>query len=170
MNHRVSKTIKVKIPAGKVWEVLNDYGKVFNYAPAIKSSPIIGKKKTGLGAKRKVTFHQGASLVEEIVDYQDGRGYKMDLSELEGPFKSMQGEMWVDSIDADSSEITMAVDFQIKGGSIGWLIGVLVMKPVMKGALLKTASGLAYYSATGEEVVERLPPEKDLNTAIGRLG
>jgi len=168
MAHHTENSIKVNVSAEKIWQVLADYSGIENFAATIKSSPIVGGVKSGLGAKRKCTFNDGSSLVEEIIDYQEGQGYKMNLSEHSLPLKEMQAQMAVKKIDENSCEIFMAADFVVKGGPLGWLLGALVMRPVMKGVFKKVMSGLAYYSVTGNRIDEELPANEDLeNIVIG---
>jgi hypothetical protein len=106
-------------------------------------------------------------MVEEIVEYDEGEGYKMEVSELSSPLKSMQAEIRVKDLDGDSSTIFMAIDFKTKGGPLGWLISKLMLKPIMKGVMKKQVNGLAYYSSTGKLVGEKLPPNAELAAAVG---
>ncbi len=162
MSHHTENSIKVNIPAEKVWGVLANYSGIENFAATIESSPIVGNIKSGLGAKRKNTFSDGSSLVEEITDYQEGQGYKMEVSEHTLPLKEMQAQMWVKKIDSNSSEIFMAADFVVKGGPLGWIMGQFIMRPVMKGVFKKVMSGLAYHCATDKRVDEKAPTNEEL--------
>ena len=147
MTHHVSQSIKATVSADKVWKVMDDFGGIQKYAPTIKESSIVGDKQTGLGAKRKVTFeHDGSSLVEEITQYDEGNGYKMQVSGVSSPLKSMNAEMWVESIDAGSSEIFMSVSFETKMGPLGWVMGKVLMTPIMNGAVKKVLAGLSDYA------------------------
>lgn len=166
MTHHVEKSIKVNVPAEKIWQVLQDFSSVEKFAITIKSSPIVNGINSGLGAKRLCTFNDGSSLVEEIVDFQEGQGFKMVLSEFSLPLKSMQAGMGVKEIDANSSEIYMSCDFVVKAGPLGWLLGHLIMRPVMKGVFNKLLSGLAYHSVTGENIDDKLPPNAELDKII----
>lgn len=162
MAHHTEKTIKVNVPAAKIWQVLGDFSSVEKFATTIKTSPIVNDKSSGLGAKRKCTFNDGSSLVEEIIDFQEGEGYKMVLSEFSLPLKSMHAEMRVKEIDENSSELFMSSDFVVKAGSLGWLMGYLLMRPMMKGVFKKLLSGLAYHCVTGKRIGEKLPPNEEL--------
>ncbi len=162
MSHHTEKAIKVNIPAAKIWQVLGDFSSVEKFATTIKTSPIVGDISSGVGAKRLCTFNDGSSLVEEIIDFQEGQGFKMVLSEFSLPLKSMHAEMRVKEIDANTSEIYMAADFVVKAGPLGWLLGHLIMRPVMKGVFKKLLSGLAYHSVTGKPVGEKLPANAEL--------
>lgn len=166
MAHHCEKTLKVNVPAEKVWQVLEDYSNIDKFAMTIKSSASVNDISSGLGAKRSCTFNDGSSLVEEIIEYQVGQGYKMDISEHSMPLKSMKTEMKVTAIDENSSEIYMSADFVVKGGALGSVMGYLIMRPLMKGIFQKVMTGLAYHSVTGKLVSKKLPPNEELATII----
>ena len=166
MAHHCEKTLKVNVAAKKVWQVLEDYNNIEKFAMTIKSSTSANEISSGLGAKRTCIFNDGSSLVEEIIEYQKGKGYKMDISNHSMPLKSMQSEMKVTAIDENSCEIYMSADFVVKGGGLGWLMGQLIMRPVMKSIFKKVMSGLAYHSVTGELIGEKLPSNENLAKII----
>ncbi|MCP3922042.1 MAG: SRPBCC family protein [Desulfobacterales bacterium] len=166
MIHHTEKTIRVNVPAAKIWQVLGDFSSVERFATTIKTSPIVNDISSGLGAKRLCTFNDGSSLIEEITDFQEGKGFKMVLSEFSLPLKSMHSEMGIIEIDANSSELYMSSDFVVKAGPLGWLIGFFIMRPIMKGVFKKLMSGLAYHCVTGKQINEKLPPNEELAKII----
>ncbi|MCP4432857.1 MAG: SRPBCC family protein [Gammaproteobacteria bacterium] len=166
MAHHTEKTIRVNISATEIWQVLGDFSSVEKFATTIKSSPIVNDINSGVGAKRLCTFNDGSSLVEEITEFHDGQGYRMELSEFSLPLKSMHAEMSVKEIDANSSVLYMSSDFIVKGGPFGWLMGHFIMRPVMKGVFKKLLTGLAYHCETGKLVGEKLPPGEEMNNVI----
>lgn len=166
MSHHTEKSLKVNIPADKIWQVLADFSSVEKFATTIKSSPIVGEITSGLGAKRKCTFDNDSSLIEEIIDYQEGEGYRMVISDHSLPLESMHAEMRVNAIDENSSEITMSANFVVKGGVFGKLMGHMLMRPMMKGVFTKVMSGLAYYTVTGERVGKTLPKNETVANII----
>ena len=166
MAHHIERTLKVNVSAEKIWQVLENYSGVENFAATIKSSPIVGDIKSGLGAKRKCTFNDGSSLVEEIIEFNQGQGYKMELSEYPYPLISMFAEMRVTKIDANTSELFMSSDFIVKGGPLGWLMGTLLMSPMMKGVFKKVMTGLAYHAVTGKRVDEKTSMSDELGNIV----
>ncbi|OIQ20015.1 MAG: hypothetical protein BM556_05875 [Bacteriovorax sp. MedPE-SWde] len=166
MAHHVENKLVVNVSKNDIWKVLGDFSSVEKFATTIESSPIINEVKSGLGSKRLCTFQDGSSLVEEIVEFKDGHGFKMVLSEFSLPLKSMSAEMYVREIDGGKSEVSMKSDFIVKGGPLGWLMGSLMMKPMMKSVFKKLLTGLAYYSATGTEIGKKLPTSKELTPIL----
>jgi len=166
MKQRIEKSMKFNIPAASIWNTLENFAGIEKYAPTIKSSPIVGEQQTGLGAKRRCTFADGSSLVETIVEYEEGEGYRMALSEYSFPLKYMFADIYVKPVDEQSSEVTMSSDFLVKAGPLGWLMGFFLMRPIMKGAFKKVMSGLAYYSETGKTIGENIPNDGTLEKLI----
>ncbi len=166
MAHHCEKTLKVNVSAEKIWQALEDYNSIEKFAMTIKSSASVNDINSGLGAKRSCTFNDGSSLVEEIIEYRSGQGYKMNISNHSMPLKSMQSEMKVTPINESSSEIYMSADFVVKGGPFGWVMGQLVMRPIMKVIFKKVMTGLAYHCETGEIVAGKLPPNEKLANII----
>lgn len=166
MSHRTENSIKVNVPAEQVWQVLADFSSVEKFATTIKSSPIIGDIPAGVGAKRLCTFNDGSSLVEEIVEYQEGTSFKMQLSEFSLPLKNMSAEMKVTPINETSCEIYMSANFVVKAGPLGWIMGQFMMRPVMKGVFKKLMTGLAYYCVTGKSIGEKLPNNELLTPIV----
>lgn len=163
MAHYTENSLKVNIPAEQLWKVLADYSSVEKFALTIKSSPVIGDISSGVGAKRRCTFNDGSSLVEEITHFEEGNGFTMEISEHSLPLKSMTASMKVSKIDESTSELHMSASFVVKGGTLGWLLGALVMRPVMKGVFKKLMTGLAYYSKTGKAIEAKLPEQTELS-------
>ncbi len=166
MKQHVEKSMKFNIPASSIWNTLENFGGIDKYAPTIRSSSIVGVQQTGLGAKRRCTFTDGSSLVETIIKYEEGEGYRMELSEYSFPLKYMFADIYVKPVDEKTSQVTMSTDFLVKAGPLGWLMGFFLMRPVMKGAFGKVMSGLAYYSETGEAVGGKLPDNVMLEKLI----
>lgn len=162
MSHQVAQTLTVNVPAAKLWQVMDDFKSVENYAQTIQSSPIVGDIQSGLGAKRQCTFKDGSSLIETITEYTPGEGYTMELSDYSMPLKSMTAKVKVKAINEHASELYMSSKFIVKGGPLGWLMGTLLMKPMMKGVFKKVMSGLAYYAQTSNRIDEKLPSNEQM--------
>lgn len=168
MAHHIEEKVRVNLPATTVWSVLDDFGGIERYAPTIKRSPILTDHPTGLGARRKCEFYAGGSLIEEIVDYKDGRSLTVELTEHGMPVKTMVAKMEVTPVDDDKSEVSMSLDYVVKGGPLGWVLGSLILGPMMKGAFKKVMAGWAYHSATGNVVADKLPPAQELAMVIAK--
>jgi hypothetical protein len=163
MAHHIEHTIRIKLPASKVWEVLGDFSSIERTSHSVESSPIISEIKSGIGTKRKCHFYDKGSVVEEITSYEEGHSFGMVLSEFSMPMKSIEAGFNVEKIDENTCDVTMSMDFVVKAGPIGWVLGALLLKTVLKKKVLKSElAGLAYYSATGNPIGHDLPSKEDL--------
>lgn len=126
----------------------------------------MGDKTFGHGAKRKCNFYDGTSVVEEIIDFKDGESFVVEITEFSMPLKSLDAEITVKAISETSCEITIAMDFVVKGGPLGSLMGIIFVKLMMKKLTRKLLNGLAYYAATEKLVGSKLPSEQELSLAF----
>ena len=164
MAHHVEHKIRANTSAQRVWEVLKDFGSIERSSTSVKRSPILEAIRSGVGTKRKCYFYDGKSVVEEIKEYEEGRRFKMVISEFSMPLKSMFAELKVEEVGENICDISMSMDFVVKGGPLGWLMGFLIMRPVMKIKVLRNELiGLAYHAATGKVVGDKLPPKAELD-------
>lgn len=165
MEHKVGTKVQIKMPIEKVWAILDDFGGVEKFSIGVEKSPIIGEKNSGLGAKRHCVFYDKTSVVEEIIEYDEKNSFKVVLTEHSMPMKAMYAGFRVEKVTDESCEVSMHMDFVVKFGLLGSLMG-LMMRPVMKGVQKKLLSGLAYYAFTGGVIGSALPPREDLAQAL----
>ena len=162
----VEHTMRIMLPADKVWAVLEDFGSIERFQDKVSKSPVLPGVPSGLGARRRCEFYDNTSMVEEIIEFHQGQGYRFELSEYSLPLKCMIAEMNVVKIDQENCNISMSMDFIVKGGPVGWLAGQILMRPMMKNMIKKTLIGLAYHSATGNTVSNELPSKRELQLAL----
>lgn len=167
MAHHIEEKMRFNVSAEKVWQVLADFGGAQNWYFAVEKSPLLAGASSGLGAKRMCNFYDGTSVVEEIVKYKEGEGYSVKITEFSMPMKSIFAGNKVEAIDEKSCEISIHMDFVVKGGPLGWLMGAFVIKPVMKGLTKKMMKGIAYHAATGKVIGNELPSKEQLALAFG---
>lgn len=168
MKHRVESAVRINVSAEKVWTILDDFGAVEKFSPGLKQSSIIGEKVSGLGAKRLCVFHdkRNGSVQEEIVEYDAGRRFKVELSEYSMPLKSMQACFMVSKIDDHSCEVVLCMDFIAKFGPLGALMGMLMLRPMMRSVQQEVLYGLAYHAYTGNIVANQCPSDDELVKAL----
>jgi ribosome-associated toxin RatA of RatAB toxin-antitoxin module len=166
MAHHVETTLRVSAPAQKVWETLADFSSIERFSSKVDSSPIVGENSSGLGAQRKCTFYDKSTVVEEIVEYNEGESFRIELSEYAMPLKSLMAQMKVTPVDDTCSDVSFSMDYVVKFGPVGWLMGQLMMKPMMRGVTKDVLRGLAFHVVTGNRVGPKLPSSTDLAPAL----
>jgi hypothetical protein len=162
----VERTISANVEATRIWNVLKDFSNVQNYSAAVRTSPLLEGPRYGLGTRRRCSLHDATSVVEEIVEFSEGHGFRVRLSEFSLPMKTLEVVMRVRSTGAGSSEITMGLDFEPKGGLLGRILGNVMMKPMLRKMILGNLRGLAYFSSTGIPVDRKLPVEAERQSAL----
>jgi mxaD protein len=75
---KVVETVEVAAPIDKVWQAVEDFGRLASWNPALKASEASGGNQPG--AKRVLTFANGEKLQEELDTYDPAAheyGYRM---------------------------------------------------------------------------------------------
>ena len=165
MEHKVGTAVQINVSSEKVWAILDDFGGVEKFSIGVEKSPLIGEKNSGLGAKRHCVFYDKTSVDEEIIEYEEKKSFKVVLTEYSMPMKAMVAGFRVEKVTDTSCEVSMYMDFVVKFGLLGSLMGMM-MRPVMKGVQKKLLSGLAYYAYTGNAIGSTLPPSEELAQAL----
>ena len=166
MAHHVETTLRVNATAEKVWATLADFSSIERFSSKVESSPIVGEKSGGLGAKRKCTFYDQSTVLEEIVEYEEGASFRIELTEYSMPLESLRAQMKVTPLDEVSCDVSFSMDYVVKFGPVGWLMGQLMMKPMMRRVTQDVLRGLAFHVVTGNNVGSTLPSSADLAPAL----
>ena len=86
--HSVSGTREIDAPIQDVWQVPGDFGGVAKYNPNVEASGIVAGPDTGAGATRECVLNDGGRIEAEIVDYEPGTGYTINVTDTgEVPLK-----------------------------------------------------------------------------------
>lgn len=140
----------LNVPAETVWEIISDYANIKNYHPFVDTSPMLSGHERGIGATRRCEFYDNTSIVEKVVDWQEGQSYAVELSEGSMPLKEAVVTMRVSPVDANASEVTIEMDFVEKFGVPGKIMGVIMMRPMMKKMFSKVLDSLERHALTGK--------------------
>lgn len=68
----VKKTITINSPKDKVWRKISNIVGLPAWVIDVKKTIYLSKKKKGVGAIRKITFDDGNTIEEHIVDWRNG--------------------------------------------------------------------------------------------------
>ena len=110
----------------------------------------------GVEASRRVEFHNGTSVVETVLRQDEPHFVTMEL--LEAPhLKKAIVTIRTEQKSAEETEVTFSVDYEVKYGPIGWLMGKLMMKKAFRNIFGISLGGLAYHLETGKLVTDSVP-------------
>lgn len=126
-----------------VWGVLGDFMNIHQFAPEIASVEALTDGADGLGSKRRNIFKNGTSVVEEVRAWAPGKGFSVELSDMDAmPLKAASSDVTITSVGAQS-KVTWTFDYRVKYGPIGWLMGQTLMKMMMGKVIDANLQGLA---------------------------
>jgi len=125
------RTIKVAVSKELAWKAIADFKNIHLFHPMVVQPPLLGDKEQGIGAVRRCDFKDKTSILETIIDWQEGESLTVELTDMSMPLKKAQATMRVSPAGSDESFITLRMDFTPKGGLLGWVMGVVMMKPMV---------------------------------------
>jgi carbon monoxide dehydrogenase subunit G len=128
------RTREVDATPQDVWAVMGRFMHMQEFAPRIQTIDALTESEDGVGARRRCNFEGGGSVVEEVTEWEDNWKYTVRMSEAGTmPLKDAYVELSVEPIAEGRSQGKMAMDYQMKFGPIGWLMGQTMMKRMMGG-------------------------------------
>ncbi len=131
MNHTERKWT-IDATSDAVWEVISRYMHIDEFAPFITSVDALTDGEDGIGSKRRNHFENGTSMVEEVIKWEPKRSYRVRMSEMAAmPLHEAYAELAVMPLSSGRSSVTWSMDFRVKYGLFGWLLGQTAMKMMM---------------------------------------
>ena len=147
---KVFQSVTIDSNLKDVWHIFSDMAGIVNYHPWVIRSPLLSDCKTGVGASRRCEFQDNTSVVETITDLREYEYIKMVLSETPMPMKSGKVTASFQSKGV-GTELTIEMDVKVGLGPLGWIIGPLMMRPIIKNRIKKMALSLDHYIKTGSK-------------------
>ncbi|MEM7033987.1 MAG: SRPBCC family protein [Chloroflexota bacterium] len=139
------RSLKIDATPDDVWAVLGNFMNVDEFAPEIVSVDVLTDGKDGIGSRRRNHFKNGSSLVEEITEWEPTkRRFRLQMSEMGSmPLHEGYSAMSVEPAANGGSKVVWDMDFRVKYGPIGWLMGQTMMKMMMGKIIDGNLQGLA---------------------------
>jgi carbon monoxide dehydrogenase subunit G len=138
------RTLDIDATAEAIWAVLSRFMHIDEFAPLVKSVDALTEGADGIGSKRRCHFNDGTSLVEQVTGWEANRGYRVCLSEMAAmPLHEAHAELAVEPLDAERSRVKWSMDYRVKYGPFGWILGQTMMKMMMGKILDGNLTGLA---------------------------
>lgn len=73
--YRLCVPVFVNVPAKEMWNVVSNLGDIKKYAASLKSSVVLNRQTSGVGAVRVCEDHSGQRWSEECVQFEDDRNF-----------------------------------------------------------------------------------------------
>lgn len=138
------RSLVINASPDAIWEVLSRFMHIDEIAPQVASVEALTTGQDQVGSKRRCHFKDGGSLVEEVIEWQPGRGYRVRLSETDPmPLKEAYASIRITPAVNGGSRVDWGMDYRVKYGPLGWLLGQTMMKMMMGKVLDANLKALA---------------------------
>ncbi len=139
------RTLEINATPDAVWAVCSNFMHIDEFAPEIATTEALTDGEDGVGSKRRNHFKNGSSMVEEITEWEPAkRRYRFQMSEMEPmPLHEAYSAMSIEPMDNGRSIVTWDMDYRMKFGPFGWLLGQTMLKMMMGKILDGNLKGLA---------------------------
>jgi len=129
------RTLEIDATPDVVWAVLGRFMHIDEFAPLVKSVDALTDGEDRIGSKRRCHFDDGTSIMEEVTEWEVNHKYRVRLSEMSMPLHEAYATVSVESLDNGRSKAKWGMDYHVKYGPLGWLLGQTMMK-IMMGKIL----------------------------------
>ncbi|MDA7657134.1 SRPBCC family protein [Verrucomicrobia bacterium] len=138
------RTLDISATPDAIWAIIGRFMHIDEFAPLVKSVNALTDGENGIGAKRRCNFDDGSSVVEEVTDWQANRGYQVRLSEMTTmPLHEAYAGISIEPLSNGRSRVKWGMDYRVKYGPFGWLLGHTMMKMMMRKVLDGNLNSLA---------------------------
>ena len=138
------RTLDIPATSDAIWAVIGRYMHIDEFAPQIASVDALTTGDNGVGSKRRCHFDNGTSLVEEVIAWKTNHSYRVRLSEMEAvPLRHAEAELSLNPTLNGMTRVTWSMDYRVKFGPLGWLLGQTMMKLMLGKVLDGNLKGLA---------------------------
>ncbi|MDM8516131.1 SRPBCC family protein [Desulfobacterales bacterium HSG16] len=147
----ISAQSEIAAPTSAVWEQITKPGGVVKWHPFVKKNTT--EHWNGIGSKDHVVYFSGRSFEREIVDWMEGTGYNLKLTE-NGKNEAL-AEYRITPINANRCRFKVTVRIQFIKNlpfPIRWVLLKFKIKPLFTEYLTLSMPGFVSCAETGKQV------------------
>ena len=149
---KISVAAAVRAPSSQVWDMIADVGTIASWHPGVAKSAVLSGNRSGLGAKRRLELYQGGAAVEEVTAVVEGSSVTLAMSDHTMPLSRGEVAFELRADGDERTQVTMSLDYDMKYGPLGWLMNLLVLRPIMRKLFGAVIAGLEHHLLTGEKI------------------
>ncbi len=139
------RTLDIDATPDALWEVIGRFMHIDEFAPLVKAVDALTDGEDGVGSKRRCHFDDGSSVVEVVTEWEANRRYRVRLSEMAAmPLHEAHADISIAPLDSGRTRVTWGMDYRVKYGPFGWILGQTMMKMMMGKILDGNLNGLAH--------------------------
>jgi len=147
----ISAESEIAAPASTVWEQITKPGGVVKWHPFVKENTT--EHWNGTGSKDHVVYFSGHSFEREIVDWMEGTGYNLKLTE--NGKNEASAEYRITPINANRCRFKVTVRIQFIKNlpfPIRWVLLKFKIKPLFTNYLSLSIPGFVSCAETGKQI------------------
>ena len=148
--NKVDGQILIDAPVQSVWEVLADFGAVYQWAPSVTQSYSTSENSSGPGASRHCDIAGFGGVDEDITEWNDGSNFTY-LASGKGPISGAYSA-WSVKAQGGQTMVSVEVRFGLRCGPLGSLLNAVILRRKVKQSLDDGLEGLKHHVKTGEEI------------------
>ncbi|MES0872103.1 SRPBCC family protein [Pseudovibrio sp. SCP19] len=138
------RSLMIDARAHAIWNVLGKFMQIDEFAPLLKSVDALTEGPDGVGSKRRCHFEDGNSVVEEVTEWETNHRYRVRLLEAPSmPLHEAYAEICIKPHTQGRSLVVWSMDYRMKYGPLGWLMGQTLLKMMMGKVLDANLKGLS---------------------------
>lgn len=141
----------IQASASEVWSVVGEFHDVHAFHPFVESVDTLAEVHRGVGASRRCNLYNESSLVETVVEWDEGRSFTV-LASHQPLIGQVTGGMRVDPIDATTSRVTVHTAYTPAWGVFGRVLDILALRRGVTYALKRVLKSLQHHVETGERI------------------
>lgn len=150
---RFERSLQMDATPEQVWAVMGRFMHIDAFAPEIARVEALTEEVDGVGASRRCHFVKGGALVETVTNWEDGRSYRVALSEFGAiPMKQAFADLRIEP-RGGAARVVWAMEYQMKMGPLGWLMGQTMVRRSIGKVIDVNLEALAARVASAPKVV-----------------
>ncbi len=133
----MTRTIEVErtvaAPRASVWAVLADYPNIMDWNDGVANSFSIGDQFDGVGAQRKCELTPSGAMRETVTEWTPEEKMVIAIDQIEKMPVNDATMTFTLADRGDRTSVTMNYDYAPKGGPLGFVVAVMLSRPINKG-------------------------------------
>jgi len=133
----IEQTIEIDAPMDLVWEKISNLADVQNWTEAVSESHYHTEIKSGIGAGRTCDVPGFGTIVENVLEWDEGKSFRLSLEGLPFFIREASGGWRLEELGPNRTRGTASVDLKTRF----WPLGALMEKFALGPQFAKTIKG-----------------------------
>ena len=151
----IEHTIEIDAPIDLVWSKISNLADIQNWTKAVKTSHFHTEIERGIGAGRTCDVPGFGTLVENVLDWDEGKSFRLSLEGLPFFIKEASGGWRLEELGPNRTRGITSIDLKTRF----WPIGALLERFALSPQFHKTIKGAQREFKTYVEASVEVPKE-----------